>query len=163
MASNVAGLGGSQMMGTRITAAGVAIALLLPAALAGCGDDDGGTEVNVLLSEWIVEPDDSAVDAGEITFVADNQGGETHELVVVRADAIADLPTDENGAFDEEAFGEDNILGEAEDVESGTEQELTLDLEAGNYVLLCNVIEEEEDGSVESHFAEGMAATFTVE
>jgi hypothetical protein len=29
--------------------------------------------------------------------------------------------------------------------------------------LLCNIVEEEEDGEVESHFAEGMHTTFTVE
>jgi hypothetical protein len=29
-------------------------------------------------------------------------------------------------------------------------------------VLLCNLVEE-EDGEVESHFSEGMHATFTVE
>jgi hypothetical protein len=40
---------------------------------------------------------------------------------------------------------------------------LTLDLEAGTYVLLCNLVEEEDTGEVESHFAEGMHAMFTVE
>jgi uncharacterized cupredoxin-like copper-binding protein len=55
------------------------------------------------------------------------------------------------------------VLGEVEDVEAGDERELTLDLEPGDYVLLCNVVEEEETGEVESHFAEGMHATFTVE
>jgi hypothetical protein len=40
---------------------------------------------------------------------------------------------------------------------------LTLDLEAGTYLLLCNVVEEEETGEVESHFAEGMHTTFTVD
>lgn len=42
------------------------------------------------------------------------------------------------------------------------EKELTLDLEPGTYVLLCNLVEE-ETGEVESHLAEGMHATFTVE
>jgi hypothetical protein len=145
----------------------VAAALVLTFA-AGCGDDDddggaGGEDVNVVLSEFIVEPDPSSASAGEITFVADNQGGETHEFVVVRADAADALPVDEDGAFDEATFGEDNILGEIEDVGSGDTAELTLDVEQGTYVLLCNIVEEEEGGERESHFAEGMHTTFVVE
>jgi hypothetical protein len=47
-------------------------------------------------------------------------------------------------------------------VASGDTEDLTLDLEPGSYLLLCNIVEE-EDGESESHFAEGMHATFTVE
>jgi uncharacterized cupredoxin-like copper-binding protein len=142
----------------------VAMAALLLSA-AGCGDDDddGGAEVDVVLSEFIVDPAEESVEAGEVTFALDNQGGETHEFVVVEAASADDLPVDDDGAFDEEAFGEDNVLGEVEDIEAGDTAELTLDLEAGDYVLLCNIVEEEEDGEVESHFAEGMYTTFTVE
>jgi len=142
----------------------VAMALLLLSA-AGCGDDDDdeGAEVDVVLSEFIVDPAEDSVEAGEVTFALDNQGGETHEFVVVEAASADDLPVDDDGAFDEEAFGEDNVLGEVEDIEAGDTGELTLDLEAGDYVLLCNIVEEEEDGEVESHFAEGMYTTFTVE
>lgn len=139
----------------------VVVLVLLPFA-AACGDDDGGEEVNVLLSEFIVDPEQESVESGEITFVADNQGGETHELVVIEAASAEDLPVDDDGAFDEAAFGEDNVLGEVEDVQSGDTAELTLDLEPGTYVLLCNIVEQ-EDTEVESHFAEGMHATFTVE
>jgi hypothetical protein len=56
------------------------------------------------------------------------------------------------------------VLDEVEDIESGDAAELTLDLEAGTYVLLCNLVEAEEDtGEVESPFTEGMHAMFTVE
>lgn len=145
-------------------AVAVLSAVVLLAASAGCGDDDGDGEgtVDVILSEFIVEPDTDSASAGETTFVADNEGGEIHELVVVEADSAEALPVDEDGAFDEEAFGEENIFGEVEDIASGDEAELTVDLEAGTYVLLCNIVEE-EDGEVESHFAEGMHTTFTVE
>lgn len=142
-----------------IVTTGVAVLALLVASCAGNG---GGEAVNVLLSEFIVQPEPDSASAGEVTFTADNQGGETHELVVVHAASAEELPVDENGAFDEESFGEENVLGEVEDVEPGQQQELTLDLESGTYVLLCNITEE-EDGEVESHFAEGMHATFSVE
>ena len=139
----------------------VAVAVLW-ALVAGCGDDDGGEEVNVVLSEFVVEPEQESADSGEITFAIDNEGGDTHEFLVVEADSADDLPVDDDGAFDEAAFGEDNVLDEVEDIEAGDTAELTLDLEAGTYVLLCNIVED-EDGEVESHFAEGMHATFTVE
>ena len=148
------------------------VVAVLWALVAACGDDDGGDEasgdgdggeeVNVVVSEFTVEPDPESVGAGEVTFVVDNQGGDTHEFLVVDADSADDLPVDDDGAFDEETFGEDNVLDEVEDIESGDTAELTLDLEAGDYVLLCNVVEE-EDGEAESHFAEGMHANFTVE
>jgi uncharacterized cupredoxin-like copper-binding protein len=156
---------------TRATLAGAAAIAVLSALTAGCGDDDddggaqgdgdGGEEVNVVVSEFKVEPDPESVGAGEVTFVIDNQGGETHEFLVVDADSADDLPVDDDGAFDEEAFG--NVIDEVEDIESGDTEELTVDLDAGTYVLLCNVVEETESGEVESHFAEGMHATFTVE
>ena len=140
----------------------VAMAVLRLSA-AGCGDDDEGAEVDVVLSEFIVDPAEDSVEAGEVTFALDNQGGETHEFLVVEAASADDLPVDDDGAFDEEAFGEDNVLGEVEDVETGDTAELTLDLEAGDHVLLCNIVEEEDGGEVESHFNEGMHTTFTVE
>ena len=56
---------------------------LVWALAAGCGDDDGGDEasgdgdggeeVNVVISEFTVEPDPESVDAGEVTFVVDGQ------------------------------------------------------------------------------------------
>jgi uncharacterized cupredoxin-like copper-binding protein len=146
-------------LATRRMAIGVA-ALSLVAV--GCAGGGGGEPVNVVLGEFVVEPEPTSASAGEVTFTADNQGGETHELVVVQAASADELPVDEDGAFDEESFGEDNVLGEVEDVESGTQQELTLDMESGTYVLLCNVTEE-EDGEIESHFSEGMHTTFNVE
>jgi uncharacterized cupredoxin-like copper-binding protein len=157
---------------TRATLAGAAAIAVLSALTAGCGDDDddggaqgdgdGGEEVNVVVSEFKVEPDPESVGAGEVTFVIDNQGGETHEFLVVDADSADDLPVDDDGAFDEAAFGADKVLDEVEDIASGDTAELTLDLDAGTYVLLCNVVED-EDGEVDSHFANGMHAMFTVE
>jgi uncharacterized cupredoxin-like copper-binding protein len=153
----------------RGTASVVAATAVVWSFAAGCGDDDdgggaaGGGEVNVVVSEFIVEPEQESVDAGEVTFVVDNQGGDIHEFLVVDADSADDLPVDDDGAFDEAAFGEDNVLDEVEDIESGDTAELTLDLDAGTYVLLCNVVEEEDTGELESHFAEGMHTTFTVE
>jgi hypothetical protein len=154
------------MAATRITVrslTGVVVALVVSGwGLAACGDD-GGTTANVTLSEWIVEPDPASVDAGEIEFVGDNKGGETHELVVVRARSADELPTDSDGAVDEEQLPEGALIGEIEDIESESSKSVKLDLETGDYVLFCNITEEQADGSIESHFAEGMHSGFAVE
>lgn len=154
-------------MHNRTVVAVAPLVAVVGSLIVGCGDDDGGEEVNVVLSEWVVEPDPDSVEAGEITFVVDNQGGEPHELVVVEAALADELPLGEEESFDEEAF-EGNVLGEVEDVAAGDTAELTLDLDAGSYVLLCNILEEPgememEAGTSLSHFANGMHATFTVE
>lgn len=145
-----------------VTPSAAAMAVVMFSAFAiGCGDGDGN-QLDVVLSEFVVEPERDSVDAGEITFAVDNQGSETHEFLVVRADSDEDLPVDEDGAFDEDSFDEGSLIGEAEDIEAGSSAELELDLDPGSYVLLCNLVEE-DDGEMESHFAEGMHVVLTVE
>jgi hypothetical protein len=116
----------------------------------------------VTLGEWVVDPEPVSIAAGSVSFLADNGGGETHELVIVRAADPSELPTDDDGAVDEAQIAEEDFVGEIEELESGAQREDTFDLEAGTYVLFCNITET-EDGEVESHFAEGMSSTFTVE
>lgn len=119
-------------------------------------------DVTVVLGEWIVEPTPTAITAGSVTFAADNQGGEPHELVIARADDPADLPTDDDGGVDESQIAEADLIGEIEGFPNGEVRTGTFDLSAGTYVLFCNITETEDD-TVESHFANGMATTFTVE
>lgn len=120
-------------------------------------------DVTVVLGEWIVEPTPTSATAGEVAITADNQGGEAHELVVVRADDAAALPTDADGAVDEEQIAEEDFIGEIEEFPNGEQRSADFDLEAGTYVLFCNITETEDDGEVESHFEEGMHAPLTVE
>jgi uncharacterized cupredoxin-like copper-binding protein len=157
-----------------LAAAGAAVLVL-----GGCGgaeeagDDEAASEgasaatsteadVTVTLGEWVVDPEPVSIAAGSVSFLADNGGGETHELVIVRAADPSELPTDDDGAVDEAQIAEEDFVGEIEELESGAQREDTFDLEAGTYVLFCNITET-EDGEVESHFAEGMSSTFTVE
>jgi uncharacterized cupredoxin-like copper-binding protein len=143
----------------------------LAAVAAACGDEEegeeggggGGTTVNVTLGEWLVEPDPASAPAGSITFVANNEGSEPHELVIVKTDlAPGALPTKDDGSFDEEAAGVE-VIDEIEEFEAGGSESITVDLAAGKYVLLCNLVEEEESGEKESHYEKGMHAAFTVE
>jgi uncharacterized cupredoxin-like copper-binding protein len=136
--------------------------VVLAALLVGCGGGSDTTDVDVSLKEFTVTPDPIEVDAGEIQFTADNIGTEVHEMVIVRAKSAGDLPTDAEGAVDEEQIAKDDQVGEVEDVPKGKTKSISFDLKAGDYVIFCNVVDDEADGSTISHFNEGMHESVTV-
>jgi uncharacterized cupredoxin-like copper-binding protein len=148
----------------RISVAAVAVLCLVAAA---CGDDDGGTTaatggaIAVTVQEFAVIPSPAQAPAGDVTFDVTNEGpDDVHEFVVFATDLAPDaLPTNEDGTVDEEGEGVE-LQGEIEDIAVGDTQSLTLDMAAGNYVLICNIFEESEQ---EAHYQEGMRVAFTVE
>jgi hypothetical protein len=124
---------------------------------------EGATQVQVQLTEWAVVPDKPSVPAGPTYFLAVNSGAETHELVVIKTDLdAANLPTHDDGGVDEDADGVEAI-GEIEQFAASSQGSMTFTLEPGSYVLICNVVEEEESGELEAHYQEGMYTAFTVE
>ena len=132
----------------------LAIAGLLAACSSSSSPSGGGaSDVNADLKEWQFALDSSTGAAGEITFHIKNNGEKTHEFVVISTDTAADsLPVDEaNDEVDETQF---TPVDEVEDITSGSTAELTVNLEPGHYVILCNLT---------GHYAKGMAADFTVE
>jgi uncharacterized cupredoxin-like copper-binding protein len=140
------------------------IGLLVPIALAlpACSDDGGdASTVDVTLQEFAVVPGSSSAPAGSVTFNVTNDGPEDeHEFVVIRTDlSPVDLPTVEDGSVDEEGEGLEPV-NEIEGIPVGETQTLTVDLDAGSYVLICNIYDEDEQ---ESHYQEGMRVAFTVE
>jgi uncharacterized cupredoxin-like copper-binding protein len=134
----------------------LATGLLLP--LVGCDSD---SSVDVTLQEFAVSTSESSKPAGEVTFDVTNKGpDDTHEFVVIRTDLDpTELPTDETGAVDESGQGIE-VVDEIEDIPVGESPSLTVDLDSGSYVLICNIFDEEEQ---ESHYQEGMRTGFTVE
>lgn len=46
---------------------------------------------------------------------------------------------------------------------SGEQRTANFEMDAGTYVLFCNITETLDSGEVESHFAEGMNTTLTIE
>lgn len=124
---------------------------------------DADTSVEVDLVEWDVIPEPAEVGAGKIAFLTSTeQAAEPHELVIARADDPQGLPTDDDGAVDESQLPDGALIGEIEAYPAGTTCEAAFDLSAGDYVLFCNIVETEADGTVESHYAEGMTTGFTV-
>jgi hypothetical protein len=142
----------------RIAASALVVAGVM--TLTACSSDDeasGPTKVDVTLKEWSFTPDRSSAPAGPVTFSATNDGKEVHELVLFKTDlAPADLPLDQDGAVDERGEGL-TLVDEVEDVKSGETKEFTADLEPGEYMMACNVI---ENGEV--HIAHKMYHRFTV-
>jgi uncharacterized cupredoxin-like copper-binding protein len=137
----------------------VPIVAVLAIVASSCGDDE--ETVQITLQEFAVAADPASVPAGSVTFEATNEGpDDVHEFVVIATDlAVTELPTVEDGSVDETGEGLE-VIGEIEDIPVGETQSVTLDLEAGNYALICNIYDADED---EAHYQEGMRTSFTVE
>jgi hypothetical protein len=139
------------------------ISAMLLAACAGTSSPSvagsAGTSIAVTLQEFSILVDSATAPAGSITFSVENIGPEdVHEFVIIKTDLDpGDLPVDDEGAVTEEGEGME-VINEIEDIAVDATQELTVNLDAGNYVLICNIVEEGE-----VHFAQGMRTTFTVE
>jgi plastocyanin len=134
------------------------IAIVIPLALAACGDDDdddtsaapaettteetttdetagaggGGEELTVSETEFALDPANPTVAAGEVTITAVNDGATVHNLEV-------------------EGNGVEEIT---DDLDPGQSGELMLDLQPGEYELYC---------AIGDHAAQGMEGTLTVE
>jgi uncharacterized cupredoxin-like copper-binding protein len=73
--------------------------------------------------------------------------------VIFKTDLAPDaLPLGDDGNVDEEGEGVEHI-DEIEDITGGSTQSLTVTLDAGNYVFICNL---------PGHYQQGMHAAFTV-
>ncbi|HET7145302.1 MAG TPA: hypothetical protein VFI68_14880 [Anaerolineales bacterium] len=135
------------------------LALLVTTALTGCG---GPTKVDVSLTTYAVTYSTTdPIKAGDVIFhVTNDATDQIHEFVIFKTDLPGDqMPLNAEGAVDEEGAGI-TFMGEVEDVEIGTSQDLSLTLEPGKYVGLCNV--GENVGDVVNHYTHGMYIEFTV-
>jgi uncharacterized cupredoxin-like copper-binding protein len=117
---------------------------------ASCGGDEGG--VSATLADFSITLDSDSAPAGDVTFDVSNDAGQTHEFVVFQTDLAPDqLPTNEDGDVDEEGEGV-TLVDEIEDIEAGSSESLTVNLDAGSYVLICNL---------PGHYEQGMHTGFT--
>ena len=115
------------------------------------GDGDG-TTIDVSLTDptWAVVPSTSSASAGDVTFNVTNEGTTPHNLMVIATDLPADqLPTEAGQVVTDDM----EVLVETDDFAAGEGGEETAELEAGDYVLICNVA---------GHYDLGMHTAFTV-
>jgi len=140
-------------------AVSMVVGLALVAASCG-GDDDGGDgaatdgTVSATLADYSITLDQSSAPAGDVTFEVTNEAEQIHEFVVLQTDLAADaLPTDDAGDVNEAGDPGIVLVNEIEDIEGGATPTLAVTLEAGSYVLICNL---------PGHYGQGMFAAFSV-
>lgn len=144
--------------------------LILPVAgialmLGACGGDDGdeatttetgaGEAIEIVMDDYSFTPAKATVPAGPVTITVPNEGQAEHELVLFKSDADpADVPVS-GGDADEDAFVKQGAkeIGEAE-AEPGESAELSAELTAGDYVMICNL---------PGHYEKGMYGGLTAE
>jgi len=116
----------------------------------GQGPGGGGGMMNGMMS---VRADATTVSAGEVEFDVTNWSRSiVHEMLVVAVDSPdAPLPYDYTNQIVVE--GQIKSLGETGELSPNASMALSLDLPAGNYLLICNV---------PGHYAAGMALPLTV-
>ena len=134
-----------------------------PSATVTSAAPSQATTVSVALQEFAIVPSVASAPAGKVTFVAKNTGpDDVREMVVLGTDLDpAALPVDNDGKADEEGDGITSI-GETGDVAVGATKDVAFDLAPGKYVLICNIVQTEPDGSKEAHYKVGMRTAFTV-
>lgn len=115
------------------------------------------TEAPMTVEEFVIKPGVVRVPYGTVIFKVKNAGTVTHQFLVIKSDLpIAELPRLPNNAgADEKQL---DVVGRIEAIEPGAEGELSLSLDPGNYVLICNL---RSDGR--SHYLTGMYNQFTVQ
>ena len=98
-------------------------------------------------------PSEDSAAAGTVTFNTTSDGQIFHNLRVIATDLDPDaLPVDDATFTVDES--QVDVVGSIADLDPGDAEELTVELEAGNYVLICNI---------PTHYDIGMTVGFTVE
>lgn len=124
-----------------------------PSATSPSATSGGGGAVNVTEKDFSIAIDPTSATAGAVDFSITNDGPSTHEFVVFKTDLAPDaLPTSADGDVDEEGEGVTHI-DEKEDIAAGSTTTLAVTLDAGNYVLICNL---------PGHYKLGMHVSLTV-
>ena len=111
----------------------------------------GAPQVKVTLAEWVIAREVNSVKAGETYFLADNVGpNDAHELVIIKTDlAPGQLPVQDGRVPADKV----DIVGAIMPFRPWSQASMVLDLEPGNYALICNI---------RGHYSAGMWADFDV-
>ncbi len=109
--------------------------------------------VQVTLSEFKVVPTPDSIAAGNVTFAVSNTGTVTHNFHIIKTELAPDkLPIDSTGfAVD---LTQVDAVQNSKDIDPAGTETVTAQLDAGKYVLICNVA---------SHYQSNMRVAFTVQ
>lgn len=113
----------------------------------------GPSTVRATLEDFSIALDPPSVPAGEVTFDITNEGPSVHEFLVIRSTGAVDpgdLPI-EGAVVNEDGL---DIVDEVEGMDPTGTEDLTVDLEPGSYIVLCNI---------EGHYEAGMHTALTVD
>ena len=131
----------------------LALVILIVPVLTACGP----AKIDVGLTTYKIEMSKTSANSGDIVFHVHNDATDlTHEFVIFKTDLPEDqLPLTADGAVDEEGAGVTHI--DEVEVEPGQASDLAVNLESGNYVMICNI-----NDNNEQHYMHGMHQAFTV-
>jgi len=135
------------------TQAPAATASPTPSATTAPSATPGGgapTSLSVTMTEFAVKVDKSDAPAGSVVFKTTNGGTIDHELRVIKTDLAADKLPLAGATVDETKV---QVAGTLEQLKASSSKDLTLTLQAGHYVLICNVA---------GHYQLGMHTDLTV-
>jgi caa(3)-type oxidase subunit IV len=111
-----------------------------------------GTVIDVSEVSFQIRMSQTTATAGPITFhIVNGADDMLHEFIIIKTDAPAEeLPTNMMGRVDEEAV---TIMTAAEDIPPANSRNITVNLGAGHYVMVCNL---------PGHYLQGMRIDFEV-
>jgi len=140
----------------RIVGALTLAGVIAVAAVACSGSPQASADgVQVTLRDFAVDVADTTLSAGSAKLAIHNSGAAVHELEVFKVPAGVDaaaLPVTNNVA-DTDSAGL-TVIDEVENVAPSTGANLTVTLDPGTYVFMCNL---------PTHYGLGMHAIVTVE
>ena len=128
-------------------------------------DNCGWQVQDVMATEYDYGDIPATLAAGPTTFELDNQGAEVHEVVIARknpgvTESVEELVADEAGETKVTTLNDVNA-------DPGTADYVVVDLEPGEYIMVCFVpmgmtSMDDEPTSAPPHYTSGMVAEFTV-
>ena len=123
------------------------LVVILALLLASCGEAGPTTTINVLMTDFMFQPSQFIVPAGEqITVNTSNNGAVVHNFVIMKLGETA------GPMFDEDDI--QNVFWEVEIQPGGsTDTSFTAPTEPGEYEVICRT---------EGHIASGMVAKLVV-
>jgi len=132
---------------------GLALVILIVPMLTACGP----AKIDVGLTTYKITMSATSAKSGDIIFHVHNDATDlTHEFVIFKTDLPEDqLPLTADSAVDEEGAGVTHI--DEVEVEPGQAADLSVNLAPGNYVMICNINDNDEQ-----HYMHGMHVAFTV-